>query len=80
MHEFSLINELVEGLPKGEEIVGVGDDAAVFKVDDGYLLMTTDSMVEDVHFKTSYFSGADLGWKLAAVNAVSYTHLTLPTI
>lgn len=32
------------------------------------LIYTTDMLVENHHFKTSYFSPQDLGWKAAAVN------------
>lgn len=71
MNEFELIDKLTAqlggALPKG--VVGVGDDCAVIPQGDGSaLLVSTDAMVEDVHFRRSYFSGEDLGWKLIAVN------------
>lgn len=48
--------------------LGIGDDCALLAVPDGYeLALTTDTMVENVHF----FAGADpeqLGHKLLAVN------------
>jgi len=49
---------------------GPGDDAAVVRPARGArLLLTTDLLAEDVHFRRSWASPADLGWKLAAVNA-----------
>jgi thiamine-monophosphate kinase len=51
-------------------VVGPGDDAAVVRPPrGGKLLLTTDLLAEDVHFRSSWASPADLGWKLAAVNA-----------
>ncbi len=51
-------------------VVGPGDDAAVVRPPRGArLLLTTDLLAEDVHFRRSWARPADLGWKLAAVNA-----------
>jgi thiamine-monophosphate kinase len=50
-------------------VVGVGDDAAVLRPRAGEdLLVTTDILVEERHFKRAWFTGFDLGWRLAAVN------------
>ena len=51
--------------PTGGVLVGPGDDAAV--LDDGTVI-TADAMVEGVHWDER-LSPADVGWKLAAVNA-----------
>ncbi len=46
-----------------------GDDAAVVRVKNkGDLVITTDMMVEDVHFDRKWTSGEDLGHKALAVN------------
>ncbi len=53
-------------MPK-DVIVGAGDDAAVYRFGNEFLVATTDTMVEGVHF----LPGADahaLGWKALAVN------------
>jgi thiamine-monophosphate kinase len=50
-------------------VLGVGDDTAVLRpkpYED--LLVTTDILVEGRHFKQRWFTGAALGWRLAAVN------------
>ncbi len=47
--------------------LGRGDDCAVFSCPES-LCVTTDLFVEDVHFRTSYFSPQDIGYKALAVN------------
>ncbi len=55
--------------PSRGVVIGVGDDAAVIRPDPGEdLLVTTDVLVENRHFKRSWLSGFELGWRLAAVN------------
>ena len=51
-----------------EVIVGPGDDAAVVRSGSGELVMTTDAMVEGVHFRTDLTTPRDLGYKAIAVN------------
>ena len=47
----------------------MGDDAAVIRPRPGEeLLVTTDILVENRHFKRRWFTGFELGWRLAAVN------------
>ncbi len=47
--------------------LGRGDDCAVLSCPES-LCITTDLFVEDVHFRTSYFSPQDIGYKALAVN------------
>lgn len=55
--------------PAGGVVVGVGDDAAVLRPRAGEdLLVTTDILVENRHFRRAWFTGFELGWRLAAVN------------
>jgi thiamine-monophosphate kinase len=50
-------------------VVGVGDDAAVLRPQlNEDMLVTTDILVENQHFRRRWFSGFELGWRLAAVN------------
>ncbi|MBX2812442.1 MAG: thiamine-phosphate kinase [Myxococcales bacterium] len=58
------------GHPVGREvIVPNGDDAAVVQLDPDQLsVMTTDTLVEDVHFSWTYTSAEEVGRKLVAVN------------
>jgi len=50
-------------------IVGPGDDAAIVRPDRGALqILTTDALVEGVHFDLRFSSPADVGHKALAVN------------
>jgi thiamine-monophosphate kinase len=66
-------DELLEAIRRvlsgaGPEVrVGVGDDAAVVATTGGELVITTDAMVEDVHFVRGP-SGRDLGHKAITVS------------
>jgi thiamine-monophosphate kinase len=54
---------------KSHEVpVGIGDDAAVIKSGAKYLLVTTDMMVEGVHFDLRFVTPYQLGFKLISVN------------
>jgi thiamine-monophosphate kinase len=48
-------------------LVGRGDDCAVIACRED-LCLTSDLFLEDVHFRRSYFSAADIGYKALAVN------------
>ncbi|MDR1710616.1 MAG: thiamine-phosphate kinase [Propionibacteriaceae bacterium] len=64
--EHPLIERLVAGLPSGAQIVlGAGDDAAVLRFS-GDVVISTDTMVEDVHFKRAWSTPHDVGRKAAA--------------
>jgi thiamine-monophosphate kinase len=51
-----------------EVLVGPGDDAAVVRPGSGELVMTTDAMVDGVHFLMDRTTPRDLGYKAIAVN------------
>ena len=69
--EFGLIERLaaIAGAePPPDLIVGIGDDAAAWRVGEQVLLATTDTLVEGVHFLPEFAPWADVGWKALAVN------------
>lgn len=68
--EFGLIKRLTDNLPHYHKstVKGVGDDAAVIDYGDKYLVMTTDMLMEGVHFNLVYSPLKHLGYKAAVVN------------
>ncbi|HIJ91337.1 MAG: thiamine-phosphate kinase [Desulfobulbaceae bacterium] len=53
----------------GDLVVGIGDDCAVYKTASNRIsLVTTDTMVEGVHFDLRWHPSFDLGRKAASVN------------
>jgi thiamine-monophosphate kinase len=70
--EFELIKKISKKfLVQKENLIGIGDDCAVVKMEDKYLLYTIDSMVQDVHFDIKLgLSWIDVGYK-AVVRAIS---------
>jgi len=61
------IRKLLSGEGPGVE-VGVGDDAAVVELGKHPLVLTTDLLVEGVHFDRALSSPHDLGYKALSVN------------
>lgn len=67
--EFGLIEKIrtMAGAPKG--VTGIGDDCAIIPQKDGLdTLVSTDMLVEGVHFLLDDITPWQLGWKSAAVN------------
>lgn len=68
--EFGLINHLTKDLINSNKstIKGVGDDAAVIDAGDKFMLVSTDMLVEGVHFDLMYAPMKHLGYKAVTVN------------
>ena len=68
--EFGLIKRLTKDIAiKNESTVyGVGDDCAVMHYPDKEVLMTTDMLMEGIHFDLTYMDLEHLGYKSAMVN------------
>ena len=69
--EFGLIDLLTKDLKKHQEstIFGVGDDAAVIeKTEDTVTLISTDALIEGIHFNMMYTPLKHLGYKSVVVN------------
>ncbi len=72
--EFGLIAELAAALPESARggsgmVLGIGDDAAVWTPGAGEsVVVTTDSLVEGIHFRLDWTDWSSLGHKALAVN------------
>ncbi|OAV74288.1 Thiamine-monophosphate kinase [Bacteroidales bacterium Barb7] len=68
--EFGLIRRLTEGfkIKNAGTLTGVGDDAAVLDYKDKQVLVTTDLLLEGIHFDLVYVPMKHLGYKSAVVN------------
>ena len=68
--EFGLINHLTKHFKMyhSSTVKGVGDDAAVIKSSNEETVITTDLLVEGVHFDLSYMPLKHLGYKAVMVN------------
>jgi len=68
--EFGLIDRLTKEIkPKNESTkYGIGDDCAVLSYPDREVLITTDLLMEGVHFDLTYIDLQHLGYKAAMVN------------
>ncbi len=68
--EFGLIKHLTEKfkIENASTLKGVGDDAAVLQYDKKKVLVTTDLLLEGIHFDLVYVPLMHLGYKAAVVN------------
>ena len=69
--EFGLIDHITQGItPTNKETVkGIGDDAAILSFDgDVETLVSTDLLMEGVHFDLTYFPLRHLGYKAVVAN------------
>ena len=68
--EFKLIDHLTKDIQIQNQStkLGVGDDCAVMHYSDKEVLMTTDMLMEGVHFDLTYIDMQHLGYKSAMVN------------
>jgi thiamine-monophosphate kinase len=67
--EFGLIRALTERFTQGPLVyVGPGDDAAVLRTPRGHVVVSTDLLVEQQHFRREWSSAADVGRRAAAQN------------
>lgn len=68
--EFGLIDRITDGIihRNSSTVAGVGDDGAVLHYPDTEVLVSTDLLVEGVHFDLTYVPLKHLGYKAAVVN------------
>ena len=68
--EFGLIERITKTieLKNQSTVVGIGDDAAVLEYPNSQIVITTDLLVEGIHFDLTYVPLKHLGYKSAVVN------------
>ena len=68
--EFGLINHITKyfKIENASTVIGIGDDAAVLDASEKQTLVTTDLLIEGVHFNLSYMPLKHLGYKAVMVN------------
>ena len=70
--EFGLIDRLTDGIKdrhtNATTLTGIGDDCAVMRYRDTDVLVSTDLLLEGVHFDLTYVPLKHLGYKAVAVN------------
>jgi thiamine-monophosphate kinase len=68
--EFGLIDHIAKAFPikLKSTVIGIGDDAAQLDPDGKHMVVTTDLLVENVHFDLMYTPLKHLGYKVAVAN------------
>lgn len=69
MHEFAIIEKFFkqQAVNRSDVVLGIGDDAAIVQTTSQNLIITTDTLIEDVHFPKNTLA-YDIGYKALAVN------------
>lgn len=68
--EFGLINRINQGISNKlpDTVKGIGDDAAVIDLGEEYGLLSSDMLLEGIHFDLTFFPLKHLGYKAIAIN------------
>jgi thiamine-monophosphate kinase len=68
--EFGLIDHLTQSMPSqnSSSVKGIGDDAAVIHYENRHTVVTTDMLVEGIHFDLVFTPLKHLGYKAVIVN------------
>ena len=68
--EFGLIDEIKKKFPCKEKssLLGIGDDAAIINFNSKLTVVSSDMLIEGIHFDLSYFPLKHLGYKSVIVN------------
>jgi len=64
----NLIRKNYGATGQGDLVLGIGDDAALIRSGDQFIIVTADLLIEKTHFRMDLNDAYLLGWKSAAVN------------
>ena len=64
----NIINKILNKDSDKDLLVGIGDDAAVINFTEGPTAITTDLLIEGIHFDLTYMPLKHLGYKSVMVN------------
>lgn len=74
LKEDQIIESIAKHFRPPSHITGIGDDCAVIPIQDNLSwLVTTDALIEGIHFLTEEIDPTDLGYKTIAVNVSDIT-------
>jgi len=73
LKEFELIKQIKDIFPQKNIAIGIGDDTAAIKKENGYMLITVDTITTNTHYRKKWRKKAEnlyfsLGWKLLAIS------------
>lgn len=79
--EFGLIAEMARGMHMNASVqLGPGDDAAIVALPDRRCVISTDILVEGVHFKGEWCSATDVGHRAAAASLADIAAMGATTV
>jgi thiamine-monophosphate kinase len=66
--EFGLIDRITKRSKDKKILVGIGDDAAIYRTEKDFQVLTTDCLVEGDHFRRDWFNSTQIGMKAVEIN------------
>ncbi len=79
--EFGLINRISKDIVLKHEnsVLGIGDDSALIDIGNQYLCISSDMLIENIHFDLTYFPLRHLGHKAVTINVADIAAMNAKT-